>query len=50
MSKKLYMAPESEELIMEIESSILAGSGVTDIADGDAADMSGTDDNEDDGF
>ena len=50
MSKKLYMTPESEELWMEVESSILAGSGVTEIKDGDAADMSGSDGDEDDGF
>ena len=52
MNKKFYMAPESEEVMLEIESSLLAGSegGVTDINDGDPADMSGSDDNEGDGF
>ena len=50
MIKKLYMTPESEELMMEIESSILAGSGASNIEDGDPANMDGDDDNEDDGF
>lgn len=47
MSKKFYMTPESEELMLEIESSIL---GASDIKDGDPADMGGADGDEDDGF
>lgn len=50
MSKKFYIAPESEEVMLNMESSILVGSGVTDIKDGDAADMTGTDDKDEDGF
>lgn len=47
MSKKFYIAPESEEVMLNMESSILV---VSNIEDGDAADMGGSDDSEKDGF
>lgn len=50
MSKKFYIAPESEELMLNMESSILVGSGASNIEDGDPAIMDGNDDNEGDGF
>ena len=47
MSKKFYMAPEVEELLIETEGFLAASS---DIEDGDPIPMDGSDDNEGDGF
>ena len=52
MSKKFYIAPESEELMLNMESSILVGSkpGASDIEDGDPAPILDPDGSDDDGF
>jgi hypothetical protein len=47
MSKKFYMAPESEELLIETEGFLAAS---TDLDEGDPIPMGGGDNNEDDGF
>lgn len=47
MNKKLYFAPECEEIILQTEG-FLAASG--DIEDGDPVPFGGDDDSEDDGL
>lgn len=48
MEKKFYMAPESEEIMIET-SALLAGSGTTTVDEGEAS-IGGENNNEDDGF
>lgn len=48
MSKKFYMAPEMEEMELNVVTSLLAGSGDPD--SGDPLNMGGENNGEDDGF
>jgi hypothetical protein len=47
MNKKFYMAPESEEILIQTEGFLAAS---TDIDDGDPVPMGGSDSEEGDGF
>lgn len=47
MNKKMYFAPECEEIILQTEGFLAAS---TDIDDGDPIPMGGDDDSEDDGL
>ena len=49
MSKKFYMTPESDVVLLKMKNSILSGSP-KDINDGDPVPMGGSDPSEDDGF
>ena len=50
MSKKFYIAPESEELMLNMESSILVGSGIIDPESGDPVPVLPPSGDEEDGF
>ena len=49
MSKKFYMTPESDVVLLKMKNSILSGSP-KDIEEGDPIPMGGPDGDEEDGF